>query len=116
MSYPRTLANLESWTCITPSVLFSVVPPPRLEEGACLQPDWGQVEFYACRTGAGDNSVAEWFADWSGSSVTAPTKYVFYDYSESNYGPSLNYGKDPTNPNVHNPADPGEWRFFGGDK
>ncbi|OOG49237.1 hypothetical protein B0E50_07580 [Rhodanobacter sp. C01] len=53
------------------------------------------VIIYACRTGMGDNSIAEDISKTKAfPSVSAPTSYVWYNQDPTSTGPSLIFGKN----------------------
>lgn len=69
------------------------------------------VIIYACRTGMGDNSIAEDISKTGAfPSVTAPTSYVWYNQDPTSTGPSLIFGK--TANGTMDTNSPGSMRTF----
>ncbi|WP_189339764.1 DUF6531 domain-containing protein [Rhodanobacter denitrificans] len=69
------------------------------------------VIIYACRTGMGDNSIAEDISKTGAfPSVTAPTSYVWYNQDPTSTGPSLIFGKNANS--TMDTDSPGTMRTF----
>jgi RHS repeat-associated protein len=81
-----------------------------LQSAGCQENE--PVTLYVCRTGEGEINIASSYANERGVTVTAPDKYVFYDQNPNGNGPTIVAGKDPANPQRHNPADPGRFVEF----
>jgi hypothetical protein len=68
-----------------------------------------KVTLYSCRTGLGDNSIAEGLAKYF-KSVTAPNRQVWYNKVPGGTGPNWIYGKNADK--SMNISDPGTMKTF----
>ncbi|MGS1078227.1 RHS repeat-associated core domain-containing protein [Pseudoxanthomonas beigongshangi] len=64
------------------------------------------VTFFSCRTGMGENSIAEQVSkEKFFPSVAGPTNYIWYNFDASAAGPTQIYGKNPgPSPNLEDPG------------